>query len=144
MIQTILKADEPLQRVGVSLVYRFPEDIRPRRPLVEITSANLKLVADIFPDLDIDPPCLAVVEDGRAVSVCQTVGSTSVAHVAGVDTMEAYRRRGYAADTVAGWGSAVMNLGRLPLFSTWLGNVASQGVARKVGLRLYGAIHHFT
>ena len=143
-IQDILQAHEPLQRVGVSLVYRFPEDMRPHRPLVEITSANLQLLADIFPDLDIDQPCLAVLEDGRAVSVCQTVGAFLQARVAGVDTMEAYRRRGYAAATVAGWGLAVRELGHIPLYSTRLDNAASQGVARKVGLRLYGAVHHFT
>ena len=45
----------------------------------------------------------------------------------------------HAAAVVAAWAAAVRASGRLPLYSTSWDNVASQGVARKLGLVLYGA-----
>jgi len=135
----ILQAHEPIHRVKMGFVYQFPDEIRSPIPLVKITSENVDLLKEMMPDLDVDLPCLAVVKDGRAVSACQSVRISSQAHEAGVDTLEAYRGRGYATATVAGWAMVVRELGCHPHYSTAWDNVASQGVARKLGLALYGA-----
>jgi predicted GNAT family acetyltransferase len=58
--------------------------------------------------------------------------------MAGLETLEEYRRRGHAVAVVAGWARAVRAMGRIPLYGTTWDNIASQGVARKLGLVRYG------
>ena len=53
-------------------------------------------------------------------------------------TLEGYRGRGDAAAVVSGWAAAVREGGKTPLYSTSWDNEASKGVARKLGLVLYG------
>jgi hypothetical protein len=107
-----------------------------------ITRLNAALLDPDFSDvadlLQRVAPCIAVVEQGRAVAVCFSSRSSSAAAEAGVETLAAWRRRGYAASTVAAWTTAVRAGGRLPLYSTSWDNLASQGVARRLGLTLIG------
>lgn len=89
-------------------------------------------------EIDYAQPCIALVHEGRAVSVCRSVRITSEAHEAGLETLDVYRGRGYAAAVVAGWAMAVRKTGKIPLYSTSWENLASQSVARKSALSLYG------
>lgn len=89
--------------------------------------------------IDALQPCCAVFADGVAVAVCRSARTSAMAAEAGVDTLSAFRGRGYAAATVAAWAAAVREMGRLPLYSTSWDNLASRGVARKLGLVSYGA-----
>jgi RimJ/RimL family protein N-acetyltransferase len=84
-------------------------------------------------------PVAAVLQGGEAVAVCCSSRNAPMAAEAGLRTVEAYQRRGYAAAVVAAWAAAVRESGRLPLYSTSWDNLASQGVARKLGLVPYGA-----
>lgn len=84
-------------------------------------------------------PCVAVVEDGVAVSICYSSRLTPDAAEAGVDTVEEFRGKGYAMRVVAAWARAVRASGRVPIYSTSWDNLASQAVARKLGLVLFGA-----
>jgi RimJ/RimL family protein N-acetyltransferase len=83
-------------------------------------------------------PVMAAVVQGHAVSICYCSRLTALAAEAGVETVEAARGHGYASAAVAGWASAVRQRGLLPLYSTSWANVASQGVARKLGMVHYG------
>ena len=87
-------------------------------------------------------PFLAIVEEGRAVSVCRSVRITPDAHEAGVETLPDFRGKGYAKDVVAGWARLVQSMGALPLYSTSWENTASQAVAKKLHLVPYGADFH--
>ena len=84
-------------------------------------------------------PFVAVMEGGRAASVCRSVRLTPEAHEAGVETLSEHRGKGYAKEAVAGWARLVRAMGAIPLYSTSWDNAASQAVARKLGLALYGA-----
>jgi predicted GNAT family acetyltransferase len=90
------------------------------------------------------PPYFGVVRDGQVVSVCYSARSGPEAAEAGVETAAAYRGQGLAAIATAAWGAAVRHSGRLALYSTAWENKASQGVARKLGLLLYGEDFHIT
>jgi len=81
---------------------------------------------------------MAVVEDDEAVSLCFSARLTERAAEAGVQTLEAYRGRGYAPAAVIAWAHAIRATGQIPLYSTSWDNRASQAVARKLGLVQYG------
>jgi hypothetical protein len=84
-------------------------------------------------------PVMAILEGGRPVSVCYCARASSVAAEAGVDTVEAWRGRGFGPRVVAAWALAVQASGRIPLYSTAWTNGASLAVARKLGLSTYAS-----
>jgi len=84
-------------------------------------------------------PMLAVVEDDGVVSLCASVAASSAYHQAGVETAPAARGRGLAGRAVAAWAERVRALGAEPLYGTTFDNLASQAVARRLGLRLIGS-----
>jgi RimJ/RimL family protein N-acetyltransferase len=84
------------------------------------------------------PLAVARNEAGEVVSICHSSRSTPAGTEAGLETAADYRQRGFGAAVVALWAAAVRAEGRLPLYSTEWSNEASRGVARKLGLIMYG------
>jgi hypothetical protein len=83
-------------------------------------------------------PIVAIMHDGYPVSVCFCATVNSKAGIeAGVETAADFRRRGFAARVTAAWARAIQASGRIPLYSTNWQNIASRGVARKLGLIQY-------
>ena len=146
--EEILQRHAPIERVWVGPAYRFPEHITSPTNVVRLSDENAGLLkkdfAEMVSELNSFQPYLAVIEDSQAVSICRSVRLSSQAHEAGVDTLIDYRRRGYATSVVAAWALAVRALNRIPLYSTSWDNVASQGVARGLGLVQYGIDYHLT
>ncbi|HLI51472.1 MAG TPA: GNAT family N-acetyltransferase [Thermomicrobiaceae bacterium] len=134
----------PVEAVWHGPAWTFPAQLAshdtPTRP---VDRSNSEVVVRWFPwlieELEDSWPCLVVREDGDAVAVCRSVRTTADAVEAGVETVEAYRDRGYASAVVRAWAREVRSAGLVPLYSTSWDNLASRGVARKLGLRLYGA-----
>ena len=127
--------------------YRFPVEIgTPELPgVTRITRDTLHLLHRMIPDLtrldrDFDhvEPWLAMVVESAAVATCYSCRLSNRAAVARVDTLEGYRGQGYATAVVAAWAWAVRESGRIPSYGTSWDNAASQAVARKLGLVLYG------
>ena len=146
--EDILRAHAEVVQMEAGPAYRFPGNIKRPTNVVIITKKNTGLLrdflADWIPDIDSCQPCIAVVDTGRAVSLCCSVRISPRAHEAGVETAERYRGRGYAPAVVSGWATAVRELGRIPLYSTSWEHAASQRVASKLGLLLYGSDFHVT
>ena len=144
----ILQNHAPIERVWIGPAYRFPEHITPPTNVVRLSSENAGLLkkdfAEMVSELNSFQPYLAIIEDSRVVSICRSVRLSSHAHEAGVETLVGYRQRGYATSVVAAWALAVRALNRIPLYSTSWDNVASQGVARRLGLVQYGVDYHVT
>jgi RimJ/RimL family protein N-acetyltransferase len=137
-----LETEAPITSVWEGPAWHFPASFPAPEGVVAIGTGNLDLIRDHFPYtanyVGEREPCFAVVADGIAVSVCYSSRSTPKAAEAGVNTEEAYRGRGYAAKVVAAWASAVRSDGRIPIYSASWDNTASQAVARRLGLVLYG------
>jgi len=89
-------------------------------------------------------PFIVAFDGEAAAAICCSVRITPAAHEAGVETLLTTRRRGFATRAVVGWADAVAALGALPMYSTSWDNAASQGVARRLGMRYYGADFHVT
>ena len=146
--EDILQRHAPIERVWVGPAYRFPEHITPPTNVIQLSFENAGLLkgdfAEMVSELNSSHPYLAIIEDSQAVSICRSVRVSSRAHEAGVDTLVGYRRRGYATSVVTAWALAVRALNCIPLYSTSWDNVASQSVARRLGLVQYGVDYHVT
>lgn len=144
----ILQSHAPIERVWIGPAYRFPEHITPPTNVVQLSRENAGLLkkgfAEMVSELNNLQPYFAIIEDSQAVAICRSVRLSSRAHEAGVDTLVGYRRRGYATSVVAAWALAVRALNCIPLYSTSWDNVASQSVARRLGLVQYGVDYHVT
>jgi RimJ/RimL family protein N-acetyltransferase len=140
-IRSVLHAQMPIEEEYRGPAYRIPDSLPRPANVVLITEANQELLEPWFMEwLPVDPEqtFAAVLEQQAAVAVCYCSRLTGRAAEAGAETAAAFRRRGYAAAAVAGWAAEVHRRGRIALYSTSWGNLASQGVARRLGMRMYG------
>ena len=145
----ILARSAPVERTEAGPAFCFPGELPALDgAVVLVTEADVELLHPLLPawvpDVRLSPPLFVLVVDGRAVTVCGSVRITARAHEAGVETAAAFRGRGYAAPVVAAWARAVRALGVTALYSTSWQNAASQAVARKLGLVLFGSGLHIT
>ncbi|MBV8860025.1 MAG: GNAT family N-acetyltransferase [Acidobacteria bacterium] len=144
----LLGAHAPVRGIEAGPAYRFEECPEPSRAVLAVTEANAEVLRggfeDFLEELPFAQPFVAVVEEGRAVSVCRSVRVTQAAHEAGVETLPGFRGKGYAPDVTAGWARLVRSKGAAPLYSTSRENTASQSVARKLCLVQYATDFHVT
>jgi hypothetical protein len=142
-VREVLEQHAPITAEGGGPAYRFPESIERPGEAIQLTDANRSLARETYPwlydELADWQPCFAIVRDGAAVSICFSSRFGAKAAESGVETLPACRGRGYASAATAAWAIAVRETGRIPLYSTGRGNLASQGVARRLGLILFGA-----
>lgn len=94
-------------RRGSGPAFIVPDGERPTGDATPVTRANAHVLetsfADWMKEIDHAQPFYAVVVEGRAVSTCGTVRRSVHGIEAGVNTLEDYRRRGYAKRAVAAW-----------------------------------------
>lgn len=149
---SVLRLLEPLAPGGggslwLGPAYVFPAVASaPAADVVRIGPENAACLSEHFPygrsHWRAHAPYFARVVDGRAVAVCRSARQTSDGVEAGLFTVLAHRGRGYGGALARAWAAAVQADGRLALYSTSAQNLASQGVARSLGLRLYGIDVH--
>lgn len=145
----LLASHAPIERIWSGPAYLFEESHVPSMfptggsevEPVAINAKNVDLLQggleEWIPDVPHRQPFMAIIEDGHAVSVCASVRITNFAHEAGVETLPAYRRKGYAPKVVASWAKAVRRVGAIPFYSTSWENRASQKVAERLGLSMF-------
>jgi len=139
----LLEKHAPVEKVSTGPAYYFPENIAPSRQPVAVAEKDAGRLQggfeELIAELHVWQPFVALIEAGRAVSVCRSVRITPEAHEAGVETLPDFRGKGYAKDVAAEWARRVRAAGAIPLYSTSWENTASQAVARKLRLACYGA-----
>jgi hypothetical protein len=122
--------------------YAFPPTISLVTGAVLVAPEQRSVLAAHFPDLMAQyaqrTPIAAIIEQGIAVAACWCSRRTAQAAEAGIMSIPAVRQRGYAIRVAALWGRSVQEAGMTALYSTSWDNMASQGVARALGLHLYG------
>jgi RimJ/RimL family protein N-acetyltransferase len=137
-----------VQNVWQGPAFCFPEALSGGGGAVRVTEANAEVLSPRFEDwlgdVSEDVPMAAVLEDGKAVSICCSVRLTSEAHEAGVETHEDFRGRGHGAAATAAWARAVREMDRMPLYSTSWRNYASRALASRLGLIQFGVDLHIT
>jgi hypothetical protein len=128
--------------------YRFGETIVGLPGAVSVTQHNREVVRDTFSWLYDEvadwQPTFAVVRDGQAVSICFSSRIGTHAAAAGVETLSDFRGRGYATSVTAAWAAAVRAAGHIPLYGTSWDNLASQGIARRLGLIQFAEVITWT
>lgn len=143
-----LGTEKSVERIWQGPAWFVPDSVTASADIEPVAIEDLELLSATFGgsvESWIDcAPCLAIMEDGQPVSACFSARTSSRASEAGVETLPAYRRRGYASAVTAAWAYHVRAAGRIPLYSTSWDNLASRHVARRLGLQLYGADLHIT
>jgi hypothetical protein len=141
-VRAVLDRFAPVGRVWAGPAWRFPDRIEPPVGVVALGPEDGAPLRRHFPWLAEDvgrrQPVLVVIRDGVAVARCSSARLTDRAAEAGVDTIAAYRGRGFGGAVAAAWALAVRASGRVPLYSTSWDNEASRRVAAKLGLVQYG------
>jgi hypothetical protein len=141
-LRVALERDVPIEEEVRGPAFRFGERMSPGptdATLIDESSAHL--LERHFPyTLEVfaaRAPVIGVVRDGVVVAACYAARKRPEGMEAGVDTIEPYRRRGFAAGVVTAWRDEVEAIGAQPLYSTEWDNLASRAVARKLGLVAY-------
>lgn len=146
--QEILAAHKTIEQIWTGPAYRISRADATDDDTVAITENNSGLLEagldDWLPDVPHQQPFYVATAAGRAAAVCASVRTTTLAHEAGVETLPDERRKGYAKKAVSAWASAVQQLNANALYSTSFDNVASQGLANKLGASMFGVDFHIT
>lgn len=143
-IRKMLANHAPIVSEDCGPAYWLPTISQVPPHVMLLSEAQVHFVRDTFPWLvswlanPANGPVAAVIEQGSAVSVCFCSRITPRAAEAGVNTLEAFRGKGYATAAVAGWTAAVQQSQRIALYSTSWENGVSRSVAKKLNAVLYG------
>lgn len=118
-----------------------PKSELPTGDAAPVTRDNARVLepgfANWMKEVDINQPFYAVVVDGRAVSVCRTVRRSGRGIEVGIDTLEGYRRKGYAKRAVAAWCRAAQQEELIGFYSTSWSNAASCALANSLRLNQF-------
>ena len=139
----MLEKHAPIQQEYRGPAYWIPNQQRTTEAML-ISTTNAQLLETHFvwaismvTDAKYGPIAVSLAE-GIAVSICFCSRIPGRATEAGVETVAAARDQGYATAAVARWAEEVWRLGYLPLYGTSWDNRASQSIARKLDMLLYG------
>ncbi len=120
-VQKILSAYSPCNQVFAGQAYVFVHVPSPEE----------------YPDALLHQGAYVVMVDGQPVSRAWTQDGSERAAELAVETLPAYRRRGYGRQVVAAWAARVMADGKVAFYSHKIGNSASRRLARSLGVVQY-------
>ncbi|MBQ0140250.1 MAG: GNAT family N-acetyltransferase [Kurthia sp.] len=122
--------------------YVFPKLNFSNEEVVLMTEENKELLKDdhrfTYIDFKMKQPCVVIIKNDKIISLCCSARQNNEAAEASVYTAEQYRGKGYGTTVTKAWAYHVQQAGKIALYSTTWDNLASQGVARTLGLHQYG------
>ncbi|HEY8885408.1 MAG TPA: GNAT family N-acetyltransferase [Chloroflexota bacterium] len=135
-VKQVLALDGPLAGTwaGTSYAVERPPDPAIYPDVSVLTAAQGELTGRFDPDVLNRGPVYAVLLDGQIVSACVSARENAEAAEAWVQTVPAYRGRGYARQTTAAWAGSVLSRGKIAFYSHLWTNLASKRVALSLGL----------
>jgi hypothetical protein len=95
---------------------------------------------EAYPDAVLHAGCYVILADGAPVCWAWTANESEAAAELAVETVAEYRRRGYARQAVAAWAAHVLGQGKVAFYSHEAGNVASEALARSLGVVPYAVV----
>lgn len=140
VVRVILAQDAPCHDFYTGKSYIFPDSIPPDlfSDAVRLDESHRALMEQFSPGIQItDKAVFAIVTDEKIVSTCESSRENEHAGEAWVQTLTAYRGRGYAQQVTAAWAHELQRQGKTPFYSHKLSNRASQQVAQRLGLIQY-------
>jgi GNAT superfamily N-acetyltransferase len=93
-----------------------------------------------FPDAVFHDGCHVIRVGGEPVSWAWMAHESEQAAELAVETDPDYRRRGYARQVVAAWAAHVLGRGKEAFYSHEVGNLASEALARSLGVVQYATV----
>lgn len=147
-VLALLAEDQPLAGEYRGPAFTFPPTLgEPSMPVEVLATPEAARphpdVAWLAAFVDTDRPVVvARSEAGEAVAFCHSARLGPASAEAGLEVVEAYRRRGMGRSVTLGWAEAIRAGGRVPLYSTWWENEASRAVARSLRLLAYAEDWH--
>ena len=139
-VRIILGQDAPCHEMHVGKSYVFPDSLSPTLypDAICLNESHREFMERFSPGMNVaDKAVYAIITKGQIVSTCESSRENARAGEAWVQTLPAFRGRGYAAQVTAAWAAHLQEQGKIPFYSHKLTNLASQAVARKLGLMQY-------
>ena len=130
----ILQNDAPCKTgwTGTSYVFaqRVPPDAFP-----DVTRMD-RSTSELFRDVSdmAEQMVFTILQNGRIVSACESARENKAAGEAWVRTEPAFQRRGYAAQTTLAWAYDLQQKNKIPFYSHKQENIASEQLARRLGI----------
>jgi hypothetical protein len=133
----------PVRRETSGPCYLLPADVPWPEGVVRIEPSNASLLRQHYRWALERPqdysPLVAAVEDGAAVALAHSSRRPPPGAECGVETVEAYRRRGHGARVAAGWAHLLGGAGITPFYSTSWDNEASRRIAESLRGRFFAS-----
>lgn len=146
-VQRVLEQHRPSGGYAVGRSYVFPETLTPRDfpNVVQLDEIPDTPIDRFVPHLAASPsrPAQVVVVDGCIVSACVSARENEASAEAWVRTLPDFRRQSYARQTTAAWAHRIQQLGKVPFYSHYRDNLASQAVAQSLGLLRFADYANF-
>jgi hypothetical protein len=136
-VKEFLAKVAPCEEVLEGRSYIFPDTITPADypNAIQLNANHERLVNEFDVKLNILPgPIYAIIVDNHIASACVSSREDERAAEAWVQTSQTFRQRGYGSQVTAAWANNLQKRAKIPFYSHRLGNAASEGVARRLGL----------
>lgn len=128
LVGRLLDPESPSEDVSRFTAYVFPDGL---------TAASYPDVVRLPEPNDIGAPVFGCLNGAQVVCGCSSSRENDGSAEAWVWTEPDYRGRGYAGRATMAWAHDLQRRGKTPFYSHTWDNLASQSVARKLGLRQF-------